>query len=70
MKVKKSEKGIKILCPVPYSYIKKDNSDDEENLNLLVREMASLEDKYNLKVRIAALKSCRSGYRLNPGPLV
>jgi antirestriction protein ArdC len=30
MHVRKGEKGIKILCPVPYSYIKKDSSDEED----------------------------------------
>lgn len=36
MQVRKGEKGIKILCPVPYSYIKKGESDVEESPNFLV----------------------------------
>lgn len=31
MQVRKGEKGIKILCPIPYSYKKKGDADEDEN---------------------------------------
>ena len=35
MQVRKNEKGIKILCPVPYTYKKKDTSDEDEEEKLV-----------------------------------
>ncbi len=35
MQVRKGERGIKILCPVPYAYKKKDHSDENEEEKLV-----------------------------------
>lgn len=36
MQVRKGEKGIKILCPVPYSYMNKDNSNEGDKTETII----------------------------------